>query len=308
MGKQKRLSLRGQLKKQLFKVNRPVFKLFVTLLIGFATIFLFSRLTAQTFEPQSQFIEFQYPGAEPNPADSLYEGMWFHHQIRYDWRDSVRQVIIDSTFRQMIPLKGIDVGTFVPPIEGRVTSRFGPRRYRHHNGIDIALNTGDTVVAAFDGKVRIAAFYSGYGHTVVLRHYNGLETLYAHFSRILVDTNQTVKAGEPIGLGGNTGRSFGSHLHFETRYLGLAFNPEWLIDFDENRLHSDTVMLTAGHFRHLGGVGRGSVANASYHRIRPGDNLTVIARRYGTTINRLCQLNNISRTTTLQVGRTLRVR
>jgi murein DD-endopeptidase MepM/ murein hydrolase activator NlpD len=290
-------------------VNRPVFKLFVTLLIGFATILIFSRLTAQNVALQRQIVEFQYPGDEINPSDSLYDGMWFHDQIRYDWRDSIRKMVIDTSFFQLVHLKGIDVGTFVPPIEGRVTSRFGPRRYRHHNGIDINLNTGDTVLAAFDGRVRIAAYFSGYGYTVVIRHYNGLETLYGHFSKILVDTNQLVMAGEPIGLGGNTGRSYGSHLHFEVRYLGIAFNPELIINFDENRLLSDTLMLTAAHFRHLGGASGGSaVANASYHRVRSGDNLSTIARRYGTSVNNLCQLNNISRTTTLQIGRTLRVR
>lgn len=289
-------------------MNRPIFKLLITLLIGFATIFLFSKLNAQQALLQPQYVEFQYPFDEMHPSDSLYAGSWFHDQVRYEWRDSIRKMVIDTLFHQSLPLRGIDVGTFVPPVKGRVTSRFGPRRYRHHNGIDINLNTGDTVVAAFDGKVRVAAYFSGYGYTVVIRHYNGLESLYGHFSKLLVDTNQLVKAGEPIGLGGNTGRSYGSHLHFELRYLGIGFNPELVIDFEEHRLLKDTLQLSSIAFRHLGGARSGSAIASTHYRVRSGDNLSVIAKRHGTSVSRLCQLNNISRTTTLQIGRTLRVR
>ena len=136
----------------------------------------------------------------------------------------------------------IDVTGFYMPVPGKVTSNYGyrPRFRRMHRGIDLNLNTGDTVRAAFNGRVRIVNYEAkGYGKYVVIRHDNGLETVYAHFSKHLVERNQYVKAGEAIGLGGNTGRSFGSHLHFETRYMGVAINPAAIIDFSNSTVHSD---------------------------------------------------------------------
>lgn len=136
----------------------------------------------------------------------------------------------------------IDVTGFHMPVSGKVTSGYGyrPRFRRMHRGVDLDLNTGDTVYAAFNGRVRIVNFERrGYGKYVVIRHDNGLETVYGHFSKHLVTRNQYVKAGEPIGLGGNTGRSYGSHLHFETRYLGVAINPAAIIDFDNAVVHTD---------------------------------------------------------------------
>lgn len=293
-------------------VNRNLIKLLIVIIIGFATIFVFSSLTAQTRPVSREFLDFDDLIDQPYPADTLYDGRWEQSNIRYGWRDSLRKVVTDTAFLHVLPLTGRGIGTFVAPFEGKVTSRFGPRRYRYHYGIDVNLNTGDTVVAAFDGRVRIAAYYSGYGYTVVLRHYNGLETLYGHFSKLLVDTNQSVKAGDPIGLGGNTGRSYGSHLHFEVRYLGIPFNPEFVINFDEHKLLNDTLFLSATQFRYMGGGSSSpagsSPATAKYYKVKSGDNLSVIAQRHGTTVNRLCQLNNISRTTTLQIGRSLRVR
>ena len=136
----------------------------------------------------------------------------------------------------------IDVTGFYMPVSGKVTSGYGyrPRLRRMHRGVDLDLNTGDTVYAAFNGRVRIVNFERrGYGKYVVIRHDNGLETVYGHFSKHLVTRNQYVKAGEPIGLGGNTGRSYGSHLHFETRYLGVAINPAAIIDFENAVVHTD---------------------------------------------------------------------
>lgn len=293
-------------------MNRNFIKLVIVVIIGFTTILIFSSLSAQTRqtskEPVSIFVNID----EAPPADTLYDGLWHQDQIPYASRDSIRNLVTDTAFQLILPLVGKGIGTFVNPIEGKVTSRFGPRRYRYHYGIDVNLNTGDTVVAAFCGKVRMAKYHYGYGYMVVLRHHNGLETVYGHFSKILVDTNQNVKAGEPIGLGGNTGRSYGSHLHFETRFLGQPFNPEFVINYDDWKLLDDTLVLTAVNFKHLGGrSSTGSTSTpglAQYHKVRSGESLSVIARRHGTSVNRLCQLNNISATTTLQIGRSLRVR
>ena len=136
----------------------------------------------------------------------------------------------------------IDVTGYVHPIKGRVTSNYGyrPRFGRMHKGIDLGLSVGDTIVAAFDGKVRIAKFERrGYGYYLVVRHDNGLETVYGHLSRFLVKPDQYVRAGQPIALGGNTGRSTGPHLHFETRFMGLAINPAAIIDFENYVPHKD---------------------------------------------------------------------
>lgn len=138
--------------------------------------------------------------------------------------------------------KNIDVRGYVAPVRGKLTSPYGyrPRFGRMHKGVDLNLRVGDTVRSAFDGRVRITKFEgAGYGYYVVVRHDNGLETVYGHLSRFLVKPNQYVKAGQPIALGGNTGRSTGPHLHFETRFMGLAINPAAIIDFDNFVTHKD---------------------------------------------------------------------
>ena len=197
------------------------------------------------------------------------------------------------------------------PCSGPVTSNFGWRRYRMHKGIDIDLETGDPVYAAFDGVVRIAKYnYGGFGHYVVIRHYNGLETLYGHLSSRLVLPNQTVKAGQVIGLGGNTGRSTGSHLHFEVLYRGCQIDPNKIISFTDHSLKVDSVYLDITDFKYTAKYvsGAPNPSGVLYYRVRSGDSLWRISRRYGTSVDRLCRLNGISRNTTLRIGRSLRVR
>src|SRR5690554_3750114 len=205
---------------------------------------------------------------------------------------------------------------FVMPFDGVVTSRYGYRRGRYHNGIDINLNTGDTVVAAFDGKVRYSKYNkSGFGNLVVIRHYNGLETFYAHLSELIVVPNQWVKAGDPIGLGGNTGRSYGAHLHFETRFYDAPLNPEEITDFKNKKIRDQNLFVHRGLFRPGAAPSHSSefassagVAAPVYYRVRSGDTLGHIARRNRTTVGQLCRLNNIKPTTTLRIGRSLRVK
>lgn len=203
--------------------------------------------------------------------------------------------------------------------------RYGLRRGRAHQGIDLPLKTGDTVYAAFSGRVRISEYNrGGYGNLVIIRHDNGLETYYGHLSERLVEPNQWVEAGQVIGLGGSTGRSTGPHLHFETRYYGQSFDPERLIDFRKGVLCRETFLLKKSFFSIYSKAGQDfedELANEKqdkkeaaeqaarrYHKIRSGDTLGHIAIRYGTTVSRLCALNGITRTTTLRIGRTLRVR
>lgn len=213
---------------------------------------------------------------------------------------------------------------FVVPVPGMVTSTYRFRNGRYHNGTDIDLNTGDTVRSAWAGKVRYAKWNDGgFGNLVIVRHYNGLETFYAHLSKHLVAPDQEVKAGEPIGLGGNTGHSFGSHLHFEVHFYDAPMNPEEIIDFAKKELKDENLFVHKGLFRpgakptdqiehgeSIAAVNSKTAAAGAhkYYKVRPGDTLSQIASRNNTTISRLCNLNGIRPTTLLQVGKQLRVK
>ncbi|MGC3977298.1 MAG: M23 family metallopeptidase [Paludibacteraceae bacterium] len=172
---------------------------------------------------------------ENHLAEDIYNNIWTSEHVNpykvplSDLPDSVK----------------INCNGFVMPIHGRVTSKFGPRRYRFHYGIDLALRVGDSIRSAFTGKIRIIDYDAGgYGNYVVIRHNNGLETVYAHLSKVDVKLDQNVKAGQVIALGGNTGRSTGPHLHFETRYIGNALNPANLINFKDGKVIASTYILT----------------------------------------------------------------
>ncbi|MGB0881587.1 MAG: peptidoglycan DD-metalloendopeptidase family protein [Vicingaceae bacterium] len=193
---------------------------------------------------------------------------------------------------------------FVAPIKDPViTSYFGWRNGRNHNGMDLDLQVWDPVVASFDGMVRLALMHPGYGRVVIIRHYNGLETLYAHLHRFKVKTGDIVEAGQIIGLGGSSGQSSGSHLHYEIRYKGKPLNPKHIISFKENELISDSLKLIK-HKWNYSALPMG----IEYHTIQKGDFMYKIANRYGITVNELCEINGIRRNKTLIVGRKLRVK
>ena len=230
----------------------------------------------------------------------------------------------DST---RLPLFNAYSTGFVFPVEGTFLSPFGYRGRRVHAGVDIKLEAGDPVSAAFDGVVRMARKYSGYGNCVVIRHYNGLETLYGHLSKIKVKVNQQVKAGDIIGLGGHTGRSTCNHLHFETRFQGKAFNPRQMINFDTYNLVADTFTVTRAtyglsrdyvpgtsaniKFNDDGKVYSKSRAKSSkggkYYTVKSGDTLGAISRKYGTSVKQICSINGIKPTKNLKIGSKLRV-
>lgn len=195
-------------------------------------------------------------------------------------------------------------GWSCPLSSTRITSNFGMRSYRWHYGTDLKCEIGDPVMAAFDGIVRIKQYDGGgYGHYVLIRHANGLETLYGHLSKTHVEIGQVVKAGEVIGLGGNTGRSTGPHLHYEVRFQGNPLNPLELYDFENNLLKYDTLNVTSKSFEYLK-----ESRKVMYHTIRRGENLGLISRKYRVPIKTLCRLNGISTKTILRVGRRLRIR
>ena len=208
------------------------------------------------------------------------------------------------------------VHRFGAPYVGRRSSTFKYRKGRPHNGIDIPLRVGDTIRCPFDGVVRYVGggkATGGYGNLVVVRHSNGLETYYGHLSQRLVSENDLVAAGEPLGLGGSTGRSTGPHLHFEVRYMGKPFDPERVINFDNGTLRDTLLTLKRHYFNvgsHYGMTDKESkaVTDAVYYTVKKGDTLGAIARKYGTTVNAICKLNGISSKKVLRIGQRLRVR
>jgi murein DD-endopeptidase MepM/ murein hydrolase activator NlpD len=225
---------------------------------------------------------------------------WNNGKINTVWFDY-------RTMDTMIAIPLVDSScsrVFTLPCNGYITSPLGPRGGFWHFGTDIKVKVGDTIRCAFNGMVRIIQNdRRGYGKVVVVRHHNGLETLYGHLSKTLVNANDIVCSGEVIGLGGNTGRSTGSHLHLEVRYCGEPFNPASIIDFENSSLLNDTLFLLKGHFSYLT-----ELRKTIYHTIRKGDNLGAIARRYSTSVRSICALNGINATTILKIGRRIAVR
>lgn len=257
-----------------------------------------------------------------SPAAQLYN--------EWDNRYAHRQTALPDSFR-------IDLRHFCMPTPSRViTSNFGTRWGRQHKGLDIKVYIGDTIRAAFSGKVRIVRYEArGYGNYIVIRHGNGLETIYGHLSKQLVSENQEVRAGDVIGLGGNTGRSTGSHLHFETRLCGVALNPALLFDFRAQDVTGDYYTFRNNSYqsesaeatRLRGKIGnggytpdqvRGGVASrredaeafntvqVQYHKVQAGETLNSIARKRGVTVEQICRLSHISKSTKIKPGSILR--
>lgn len=262
-----------------------------------------------------------------NPASSLYPNWSNKYTTNYG-------VALPKEFK-------IDLRSFHMPCKSRlVTSHYGYRASfrRNHYGTDIKVYVGDTIYAAFSGKVRIVAYNgNGYGKYIVIRHPNGLETVYGHLSKQLCTQDQTVKAGQPIGLGGNTGRSTGSHLHFETRFLGQFIDPEKLFDFVAQDVLSDfyvfrsngkSYRVTANSEKN-GGEGeelteqqalaqakqqeskefqaeRKQAVRSHIHRVARGENISSIARKRGISVSELCKMNNLSKNSVLRPGQILK--
>jgi murein DD-endopeptidase MepM/ murein hydrolase activator NlpD len=235
---------------------------------------------------------------ENHPADDIYNNIWTPDRL------NPYKIPIDS----LPDTVRIDCSKFHVPVPGLITSDFGPRRYRYHYGTDLRINIGDSVRSAFDGKVRIIDYEArGYGHYVVIRHNNGLETVYAHLSQVLVSLDQNVKGGELIALGGNTGRSTGPHLHFEMRYLGNALNPASIVNFITGKVHNDIYQITKRKSFYYQHEVRKQAA-AKYYKVRKGDTLGHIALRNGTSVKAICRLNKIKTNTKLQPGQRIRIK
>lgn len=229
--------------------------------------------------------------------------------------------LFDPADNDELPLSDLDIVLansscdFVYPACGNVTSPFGYRWGRMHYGCDIDLETGDEVQSAFEGMVRISQFHDSYGNVVVVRHNNGLESLYAHLSRRYVSPGDYLEAGDLIGLGGNTGRSYGAHLHFELRYLGHPIDPSFILNHSEKSLKSNRFKLfrnmfgkSAGADESHGNMASSKSATARYYIIRRGDTLSAIARKNHTTVSRLCRINSLRETSRLKIGQRIKLR
>lgn len=233
---------------------------------------------------------------------ALYPGI----DIYPTWTNETVQAYKDATVPESYTF---DLTEFcMPTHQTRITDVYGyrPRRRRMHYGLDVKVYVGDTIRAAFTGKVRIVKNYGrrGYGKMILIRHDNGLETVYGHLSKQLVKENQLVRAGEVIGLGGNTGRSTGSHLHFETRFLGIPINPASMFDFEKQDIVADTYTF----HKHKSSSGQRQTASGEglFYKVKKGDTLSKIASRQGVSVSRLCKLNRISTRTVLRPGQVLR--
>lgn len=248
------------------------------------------------------------------PAEVMYNYNWNNSNIRYQ-----TEILPGKTDTVTIPLIGPDDNCFETPFQGKVISGFRTPRRKNHTGTDIKLRKGDTIACAFDGKVRLARTFSGYGLLVLVRHNNGLETIYSHLSKILVKENQTIYAGDVVGLGGRTGRATTDHLHFESRLFGIPFNSEKYIDFQNAELLADTlyylngrVALCLSDFKEQAPaqqlITSATEGEAFVHKVQKGDTLSAIARKYNTSVSRICENNNITAKKILKIGEPLVIR
>ena len=263
---------------------------------------------------------------ESSPAADLYDN-WENGESVYV------PTALPDTFK--VDLRGYHM----PTSHTQVTSNFGARWGRQHKGLDIKVYIGDPIYAAFDGKVRVVRNEPrGYGKYIVIRHTNGLETTYGHLSKQLVREGQDVRAGETIGLGGNTGRSTGSHLHFETRLCGVAINPALLFDFraqdvtgdfytyNRRKYASESALATrlrgANSATHnsrfdtdeddddeemaIAAPEASFTSDVHFHKVKKGETLQTIAKKRGMTVDALCKLNHIGKNIRLMPGQILK--
>ncbi len=251
---------------------------------------------------------FEYEELEPEP--DIYTEGWDSDRVNPFKESDVPNSAV------------IDVTNYAIPHHGKVTSNYGYRKRfrRMHKGIDIGIRSNDTIYAAFDGKVRLTNYERrGYGYYIIIRHTNDLETVYGHLNKFLVKPDQFVKAGEPIALGGSTGRSTGPHLHFETRYMGYAINPAAIFDFANKTTHTDTYTFTKSTYTQSRNYSPSNTQQANTYRasdnasrktytVRKGDTLSTIARKNGISLTRLCRLNGMKKTDMIRPGQKLKIK
>ena len=233
--------------------------------------------------------------SQEEDSTGLFSHSWINDQV-FAYMGATKRDSIKDTLLTLVT----NTRTFNPPIIGRIFRGFSYT----HKGMDLALKKGDTVRAAFDGVVRYARYNrGGFGNLVILRHYNGLETYYAHLSKLKVEVDQVVKAGDVVGLGGSTGRSRAPHLHFEVRFRDIPLDPQRVIDFDNHKLIAYVFPVTKNVFYPSDYDGK-----AVYYKIREGDTLARIAKKCHTSVKEICAINKLKTTSILRAGRSIRVK
>jgi len=251
------------------------------------TVILYKNFTWEYLENEPVMMSIE------DDSTGIFSKQWINDQIfayRLQ-RDSIKDTLL---------VLADSVHPFHMPVYGHLFRGF---TYTH-KGLDIKLNKGDTVRAAFSGVVRYAKYNrGGFGNLVIIRHFNGLESYYAHNSKLLVKVNQIVRAGDAISLGGSSGRSRGPHCHFELRYKDIPLDALRVIDFDDQKLIAAYFPVTKKVF-----YPNDYDVNAVYHKIRTGDTLGHLAKKYHTNVKEICAMNKIKSYTTLKVGQTIRVR
>ena len=262
-----------------------------------------------------------------NMEESLHEGNHDGHNHTHDyWNcekiNPYKDVVLNTPFKLEF-----DQLTFTHPVDHEivVTSRFGKRRRGPHRGFDIDLVTGDFVRSVLPGKVRFVGYSRGHGKTVVVRHANDIETVYAHMSAYTVKTNDVIEEGQIVGFGGNTGNSRGSHLHLEVRYKGVCIHPEYVFNFDGSReVRGSELWVTNGwksprmHSSYRKSTIEPIVTEAQadiaqknepkYYKVKRGDTLSIIARSYSLRLSEICSLNSIRKSSILTIGQLLQIR
>jgi murein DD-endopeptidase MepM/ murein hydrolase activator NlpD len=257
---------------------------------------LFAQINERINFIKSSLPKNQFEGFAFYPGHRFY-GIWDTEHL-FPYSDSLYK---SDTLTQL-DLSPMVSGDFYFPFNGPITSFYGWRDSAFHRGIDVDLNRGDSVRAAFSGMVRFAARSGGYGNIVIVRHYNGVETVYAHLWKIKVKPGDIVSSGQLVGLGGNTGHSTGTHLHFEIRFRGVAIDPAYFLDLKTRQLHAEKVNLV----RTKQGYGV-RAAGQEFHTVVRGDTLSKIAQRYGISIKQLRAFNNWEGYIRLKVGQQVRV-
>jgi hypothetical protein len=267
---------------------------------------LFAALMPGQIELPDKFHFIEDDGS-PYPANTYYCDHW-KSRASWSYPDSIRKndsIIVlklaDSKMGQKYehPLSQKTLRRYY----GWVTSPFGWRDGRAHNGVDLELHLYDSILNMFDGKVRVASTLGGFGRVVIVRHNNGLESLYAHMSRLKVKTGDTVVAGQLLGLGGASGNASGTHLHLETRFKGLPVNPAHIISFSDKELYSDTLILKKSGSRYVA-----FPYGKEFHIVKRGESPNRIAKRYGMDLKELMTLNNYTASTRLIVGQKVKIK
>lgn len=275
------------------------------------------------FISQSEYLLLRDAGLvqiDPDENPMEYDGFTDHWEC--DKVNPYRDVVLPTPFKIEF-----DQSTFTHPVDNDivVTSRFGRRRRRPHRGLDLDLVTGDVVRSVLSGKVRFVGYSRGHGKTVIIRHANEVETVYAHLSEYAVNVNDIIDEGQIIGMGGNTGRSTGSHLHLEVRYKGVCIHPEYVFNFDGSQSIRGSELWVSNGWRSPkshSAYRKSKVipllteedaiaaqkAEPRFHRVRSGETLSHIAQRYHLRLREIYNLNAISKNSILSIGQIIKIR